>query len=188
MGGSRAFVGALHNGSRTQFLTRLKEDLALVQFSELFNQTNSPQLKYASRNAAGIGRADFTVWDRSLEMNRDLELTSVWGGEDDFPKVVDEHNPDLTHIFLSAPRLPLNELRDELAKNIRRIVNRHARRKKYPIYWLAIYANLSFEAYQLPSDYVAKMVLEALARKPPSGNVEQIWVWNHMRLDRVYPS
>lgn len=74
-----------------------------------------------------------------------------------------------------------------MAANIRRILNRHARRRKYPIYWLAIYANLSLEAYQMSPDYVARVVREALIRKPPSSNVERIWVWN-TRLEAVFPS
>ncbi len=187
MGGSRAFVDALHKGSETEALTRLKEDLALVQFFEIYNRTNSPKLKCAARNPAGPDRADFTIWDESREWSRDMELTSVWEGEDDFPKVPDKEDPDVTHVWLSEPRLPLDELRGELTRNIVRVLDSHARRRKYPPYWLAIYANVSTEAYKLPSDYVAKIVRERLAQKPPTSNVERVWVWN-MRLDLVFPS
>jgi hypothetical protein len=187
MGGPRAFVDALHKGPKTEFLTRLKEDLALVQFSEIYNPTNSPKLKYAARNLAGPDRADFTIWDESMEWSRDLELTSVWEREDDFPKVPDGEDPDVTHVWLSEPRLPLDQLCGDLTRNIRRVLDRHARRRKYPTYWLAIYANLSLEAYKLSSDYVAEIVRERLIQKSPSSNVERVWVWN-MRLDLVFSS
>ncbi len=59
-------------------------------------------------------------------------------------------------------------------------------RKKYPSYWLAIYANISFEAYRVNLDWVAEIVREALKRKPPTPNVERVWVWSHSRLDLVF--
>lgn len=77
----------------------------------------------------------------------------------------------------------MDQLRSEVTKEIKRVLKQHARRWKYPIYWLAIYVNLSLEAYQLPPDYVAKIVAEVLMTRPPSKNVEKVWVWNpHFHL------
>jgi hypothetical protein len=185
MGGSRGFVDAVHHGSKTDSLIKLKEDLALGQFSEFYNRGNSPKLGYAQRNERGSGRADFTVWDEALRWNRDLELTSIWEREDDFPRIPDEDDPDGTHVVLSEPRLPLDQLQAEVRKYIKRVLYQHARRRDYPPYWLAIYNNLSLMAYNLPPDYVANIVRESLIRKPPTGNLKRIWVWNP-RLDLVF--
>jgi len=186
LGGSRAFVDAIHRREKDPSLTPLKEALALGQFAQLYNQRNTPKLTYARANPAGSGGADFTVWDETESWNRDLELTSVWEREDDFPHSATE-DPDVTEVWLSMPRLPLDQLRSEVTKEIKRVLKQHARRWKYPIYWLAIYANLSLEAYQLPPDYVAKIVGKALITKPPSNNVERIWVWNPS-LHLVFPT
>jgi hypothetical protein len=186
MGGSRAFVDAVHQRKKDPSLTPLKEALALRQFAQLYNQSNTPKLTYARGNPAGSGGADFTVWDEAESWNRDLELTSVWEREDDFPHCATE-DPDVTEVWISMPRLPLDQLRNEVTKEIKRVLKQHARRWKYPTYWLAIYANLSLEAYQLSPDYVAKIVAKALMTKPPSGNVEKVWVWNP-RLHLAFPT
>jgi hypothetical protein len=68
----------------------------------------------------------------------------------------------LTHPAEGLSVSPLDELRRELTKKIRRDVNKHARRSDYPTYWLALYANFSHEAYKVPPDYAAKVVAEAL--------------------------
>ncbi len=122
-----------------------------------------------------------------MENSRDVELTSVWENDDDFPRVADREDPTITHVWLSTPRLPISELQAQVTKEIERVLYQHARRRKYPSYWLTIYANLSLEAYKLPSDYVARVVRDALIRKPASPNVERVWVWN-MRLDRAFPA
>jgi hypothetical protein len=175
--GSRAFVDAIHRGDKTASLIELKEALALGQFAQLYNQENTPKLTFARANPAGSGGADFTVWDETESWSRNLELTSVWEREDDFPHCATE-DPDVTEVWLSMPRLPLDELRREVTKEIKRALKQHSRRRKYPTYWLAIYANLSLEAYKLPYDYVAKITRETLIATPPSNNVEQVWVWN----------
>jgi hypothetical protein len=91
---------------------------------------------------------------------------------------IDEEDPNLTHVWLEMPRLPLAELRREVPKTIKRVLYQHARRHNYPTYWLAIYVNVSLAAYELPPDYVAKITAGALLTKPPSNNVERVWVWN----------
>jgi hypothetical protein len=76
------------------------------------------------------------------------------------------------------PRLPLDQLRREVTKNIKRVLYKHARRRNYPTYWLAIYVNVSLAAYDLASDYIATITSEALVAKPPIDNLEQVWLWN----------
>jgi hypothetical protein len=185
--GLNAFLDAIHRDDKTPALIELKEALALGQFAQLYNETNTPKLTYARANPARSGGADFTVWDEIESWSRDLELTSLWEREDDFPRTTDEEDPNATHVWLEMPRLPLPELRREVTKKIKRVLYQHARRRKYPTYWLAIYVNLSLEAYQLPPDYVAKIATDALSTKPPSSNVERVWVWNP-RLCSAFPA
>jgi hypothetical protein len=175
--GSSAFAHRLHARDKAPSIVELKEALALGQFAQLYNQTNTPKLIYARANAPKSGGADFTVWDETQSWCRDLELTSVWGREDDFPRYADENHPDLTHVDLQSPRRPVEELRHALTKHIKRVLDKHVRRTNYPPYWLAIYVN-GLHWYDLPDDYVAKTVSEALVTKPPSSNVERVWVWN----------
>jgi hypothetical protein len=175
--GSNAFHDAIHRDDQTPALIELKEKLALGQFAQFYNQTNTPKLIYARANAPGSGGADFTVWDETQSWTRDLELTSVWGREDDFPRYTDENHPHLIHVDLSSPRRPLEELRRELTKHIKSVVKKHARRTNYPAYWLAIYVT-GLHWYNFSPDYVANTVSEALVTRPPSSNVERVWVWN----------
>lgn len=108
------------------------------QFAQLYNLTNSPKLIYARANPCGTGRADFTVWDGTQAWSRDLELTSLWEREDNFPRYTDKNNPDITDVWLSLPRRPLDQLRRELTNKIKRDLYKHARRRDYPTFWLAI--------------------------------------------------
>ena len=184
--GPNAFLDAIHRDDQTPVLIELKETLALGQFAQFYNQANAPKLTFARANPRGSGSADFTVWDETQSWSRDLELTSLWEREDDFPRYADDQDQNVTHIELSTPRLPLDQLRREVTKNIKRVLYRHARRRNYPTNRLAIYVNLSLAAYELPPDYVAKITTEALVAKPPSNNVECVWVWNpHLHL--VFP-
>ena len=183
--GSDAFDNALHRDDRTSAITELKEKLELGLFAQFYNETNTPQLIYARANPRGSGGADYTVWDETQTWSRDLELTSLWEREDDVPRYTDENDPNVTHIELSMPRLPLDQLRGEVTKNIKRVLYKHARRRNYPTYWLTIYVNVSLAAYDLSPDYVAKITREALVAKPPSDNLEQVWVWNP-RLHRAF--
>jgi hypothetical protein len=144
MGGTLAFVNALHKGSKSDELTELKEGLELGQFAEICNRTNIPRLVYAARNAPRSGRADFTVWDETLTWSRDIELTSIWDNDDDFPRVTDKEDPSITHVWLSAPRLPITELQVQITREIKRVLRHHARRSKYPPYWLSIYPGFPF--------------------------------------------
>ena len=176
--GTTAFVDALHRGDNAPALMEIKEALELGQFAELYNQTNTPKLIYAQANPPGSGRADFTVWDDTQNWSRDFEVTSLWEREDNFPQYTDEDDPDATHVELSLPRRTLDELLRELTKKIKRELYKHARRTHYPTYWLAVYTNFSREAYKVPPDYAAQVVTQALAAKPPSSNVERVWVWN----------
>ena len=184
--GLNAFLDAIHRDDQGAALIALKEKLALGQFAELYNQNNTPHLTYAQPNPTRSGHADFTVWNETQSWSRDLEITSLWEREDDFPRYADESDPDITHIELSLPRVPLSQLRTEVTKNIKRVLYKHARRRKYPTYWLAIYVNMSLEAYQLPPDYVAAITAQALATKAPSSNLERVWVWNP-RLHLAFP-
>ena len=88
--GLNAFLDAIHRDDKTPALIELKEALALGQFAQLYNETNTPKLTYARANPARSGGADFTVWDETESWNRDLELTSIWEREDDFPRSTDE--------------------------------------------------------------------------------------------------
>lgn len=185
--GSTAFVDALHRGDNAPALVEIKEALELRQFAELYNQINTPKLIYARANPRGSGRADFTVWDNNQKWSRDLELTSLWEREDNLPRYTDEKNPNITEVWLSLPRRPLDQLLRELTKKIKRDLYKHARRTNYSTYWLAIYANFSKEAYKVPPDYAAQVVAQALAVKPPSRNVERVWVWNP-GLHLVFPT
>jgi hypothetical protein len=187
MGGPLAFFNAVHRCDNPPFLfdhlMQIKEALQLGQFAQLYNQTNIPKLIYACKHPPHSGHADFTVWDETQSWKRDLELTAVWARDDDFPRYTDKDNPNVALIELSTPRLPIEELRREVTKIIKRCLYQHARRPNNPPYWLVIYVNVSLEAYQLPSDYVAKFVSHALATKPPGSNVERVWVWNpHLHL------
>jgi hypothetical protein len=184
--GTSAFVDALHRGDNTPVLVEIKEALALGQFAELYNLTNDPKRIYARANPRGTGSADFTVCDGARAWSRDLELTSLWEREDNFPHTATE-DPNVIEVSLSMPRRPLDELRREITKKIKRDLYKHARRNNYPTYWLAIYANFIQEAYKVGPDYAAKVVGEALIAKPPAGNVERVWVWNP-GLHLVFPS
>jgi hypothetical protein len=117
--GTTAFVDALHRGDNAPTLVEIKEALELGQFAELYNQTNTPKLIYALANPPGSGRADFTVWDDTQNWSRDFEVTSLWEREDNFPQYTDEDEPDATHVELSLPRRPLDELLRELTKKLK---------------------------------------------------------------------
>ncbi len=188
--GSAEFVRRLHAGGEEQNenMTRLKEDLELGYFAEQYNAANEPALVWAQLNPPGSGHADFTVWSEDKSWSRDLELTSAWEDEDAFPKTQNKDNPGMIDVLLSEPREPLRVLRDRLQRAIENNLKRHAKRRNYPPYWLAIYVNFSREAYQVKPDWVAEIVREALRRKPPTPNVERAWVWTHGRLDLVFGS
>ena len=82
--GLNAFLDAIHRDNKTPAVIELKEKLALGQFAQFYNQTNTPKLTFARANPRGSGGADFTVWDETQSWSRDLELTSLWEREDDF--------------------------------------------------------------------------------------------------------
>jgi hypothetical protein len=127
------------------------------------------------------------VWSDDQKWCRDLELTSVWADEDDFPKMPDKDNPNVIHIEVSPPKMPIENLREKLRKAIERNFDRHAQRKKYPCYWLANYVNFSREDYGVPPNWVSTVAALALKNKPPGTNVERIRVWTHGSLDLVFP-
>ncbi len=189
--GPNTFTDKLHSRetrSRTEWkeIVELRQALELGQFAQVYNQTKTPKLIYARANAPKSGGADFTVWDETLSWSRDLELTSVWGRKEDFPRYADKNHPGLTHIDLQSPRQPLEELRCGLTKHIKKVLHKHVSRTNYPPYWLAIYVN-GFHWYEFPLDYVANTVSQALVTKSPSTNVEQVWVWDSELL-RAFPA
>jgi hypothetical protein len=88
--GVEEFVRRLHAESDEQDedFTRLKETLELGFFTELYNASGKGRrLVWARANPRRSGHADFTVWSDDQKWCRDLELTSVWADEDDFPKM-----------------------------------------------------------------------------------------------------
>ena len=74
-----------------------------------------------------------------------------------------------------------------MQKAIERSLHRHAQRKRYPRYWLAIYVNFSREDYGVPPNWVSTVAALALKNKLSATNVERIWVWTHGSLDLVSP-
>jgi hypothetical protein len=186
--GSLAFLHDLHEAEQSEALKMklkaIKEPLELGLFVDRYNVTGRPSLAYARQNLSGSNRADYTVWDDSMSWSRDLELTAVFERWDDFPKSSWEGDPAAQMVELERPRLPLAELQKKVQAEVIRILKKHARRGKYPSYWLSIYANLSLESYKLPPDYVAKVVKDKLATWPQSSNLEGVWVVSQ-RFDRV---
>jgi len=182
--GDSAFHAALHKNPIDPTLKELKESLELGFFAELYNSlSNTPKLLYASHNPDQNDRADFTVWDSSRTWSRDVESTSFWR-EGDFPEIGTD-DPWFKHVLIDNPKKPF-ELQRKLEREIRRVVKSHARRVKYPAYWLICYANISLQYYDLKPSHAADVVRQFLIERPPSPNLERVWLWKD-QIDLAFP-
>ena len=192
--GARSFVDQCYSGTRTEQLTRLKENWELGSFVQHYNKTYSPALVWAYHNQRGIGHADFSIYAADKSYLWDIEVTALFpkptteypqSYEDysRYPVWRDPSNRSLLHVNINRPP------KSQPYARLKNVVKNHLR-DKYPPYWLVIYDNehdVERRNLKHPANLIETVLrAKAQACKLPA-SLKQAWVFDGSGAIRAWP-
>ncbi|MGH7870969.1 MAG: hypothetical protein ACREQO_01985 [Candidatus Binatia bacterium] len=192
--GAQPFVDQLYSGTRTEQLTRLKENWELGSFVQRYNKMYSPALVWAYHNQRKTGHADFSIYAADKSYLWDIEVTALFPkpttknpkSYDDFsayPIWRDPSDSSLLHVNMNRPRKsqPYALLKDVVKKHLR---------DQYPPYWLVIYDN-EHDVERRNLEHPANLIETILRAKAQAGQLppglKQAWIFDFSGAIRAWP-